>query len=74
MLTSEKACYSDTYFFFFLFSAASMVISGVCVFFIALLKDKTQSLIMSCFFSGVSVIGWNALDVIGMELYPTHLR
>ena len=55
-------------------SAASMVISGVCVFFIALLKNKTESIVMACVFSAISVIGWNSLDVIGMEVYPTHLR
>ena len=53
---------------------SSMVVSGCCVFFIALLKNKAQSVMMSCVFSGVSVIGWNALDVIGVELYPTNLR
>ena len=31
-------------------------------------------LIMSCVFSGLATAGWNALDVLSMELYPTHLR
>ncbi|XP_055078234.1 synaptic vesicle glycoprotein 2B isoform X2 [Periophthalmus magnuspinnatus] len=34
----------------------------------------SHSLLLSCVFSGVSVISWNALDVMGTELYPTHLR
>ncbi len=54
--------------------AVSMVISGVSVFFIALLRNSTQSLVMSCMFSAISVMGWNSLDVLGVELYPTKLR
>uniref|UniRef100_W5NCW7 Synaptic vesicle glycoprotein 2 n=1 Tax=Lepisosteus oculatus TaxID=7918 RepID=W5NCW7_LEPOC len=52
----------------------SLLVSGVSVFFIWLVKTKLQSLAMSCLFSAVSVISWNALDVIGVELYPTQLR
>ncbi len=55
-------------------SAGSMVVSGCSVFFIALLHNSTQSLVMSCVFSAISVMGWNALDVLQMELYPTRLR
>ena len=51
-----------------------MVISGISVFFIYLLDNKTQSLIMSCVFSAISVIGWNSLDVLQAELFPTNLR
>lgn len=54
--------------------ACSLIVSGVSVFFIYLVQTKTQSLIFSCVFSGVSVITWNSLDVIGTELYPTKLR
>ena len=28
----------------------------------------------SCFFSGVSVAGWNALNILSSELYPTSQR
>ncbi|RXM97361.1 Synaptic vesicle glycoprotein 2C [Acipenser ruthenus] len=52
----------------------SLLLSGVSVFFIWAVQTKTQTLIMSCVFSAVSVIAWNALDVIGTELYPTQLR
>ncbi|KAK2172293.1 hypothetical protein NP493_973g01033 [Ridgeia piscesae] len=52
----------------------SMMMSGCSVFFVWFLKTQTQSLVMSCVFSGVSVIGWNVLDVLGVELFPTHLR
>ena len=51
-----------------------MLISGLSVFFIYLLDNKTQSLIMSCVFSAISVIGWNSLDVLQAELFPTNLR
>ena len=48
--------------------------SGVAVFFIWLVNRKSDILILSCVFSGLSIGGWNALDVLGPELYPTHLR
>ena len=51
-----------------------MVLSGLSVFFIAMLKSSTQSLIFSCVFGGITVIGWDALDVVQAELYPTELR
>lgn len=54
--------------------SSSLLMSSVSVFFIWEVTTKTQSLIMSCVFSGVSVVSWNALDVIGTELYPTQLR
>ncbi|XP_013391674.1 synaptic vesicle glycoprotein 2C-like [Lingula anatina] len=54
--------------------SSSMVISGISVFFIWFVKNKTESLIMSCIFGGISTIGWNALDVLSVELFPTHLR
>uniref|UniRef100_UPI003AAEB921 synaptic vesicle glycoprotein 2C n=1 Tax=Centroberyx gerrardi TaxID=166262 RepID=UPI003AAEB921 len=54
--------------------SCSLVLSSVSVFFIYVVQTKSQSLILSCVFSGVSVISWNALDVVGTELYPTHLR
>ncbi|XP_068595671.1 synaptic vesicle glycoprotein 2B [Brachionichthys hirsutus] len=54
--------------------ACSLLLSSLSVFLIYTVKTKLQSLIMSCVFGGVSVITWNALDVVGTELYPTHLR
>jgi len=54
--------------------ASSMVLSAVSVFFIATLHSKLESVIFSCIFGGISVIGWNALDVLSMELFPTELR
>lgn len=55
-------------------SAGSLMLSSVSVFLIYAVKTKSQSILMSCVFSGVSVISWNALDVVGTELYPTQLR
>ncbi|XP_072291854.1 synaptic vesicle glycoprotein 2C [Eucyclogobius newberryi] len=52
----------------------SLVLSSISVFLIYLVKTKGHTLLLSCVFSGVSVIAWNALDVMGTELYPTHLR
>ncbi|KAF4094861.1 synaptic vesicle glycoprotein 2B isoform X1 [Onychostoma macrolepis] len=54
--------------------SVSLLLSSLSVFVIYVVKTKTQSLIVSCVFSGVSVISWNALDVVGTELYPTQLR
>ncbi|XP_056137607.1 synaptic vesicle glycoprotein 2C [Lampris incognitus] len=52
----------------------SLVVSGISVFFIYMVQSKAQSLLLFCVFGSISVIAWNALDVVGTELYPTHLR
>lgn len=54
--------------------SCSLIVSSLSVFLIYVVQTKAQSLGLSCIFSGVSVIAWNALDVVGTELYPTHLR
>ncbi|XP_042609454.1 synaptic vesicle glycoprotein 2B isoform X1 [Cyprinus carpio] len=54
--------------------SVSLLVSSLSVFVIYMVETKTQSLIVSCVFSGVSVVSWNALDVLGTELYPTQLR
>nr|XP_057930797.1 synaptic vesicle glycoprotein 2B [Doryrhamphus excisus] len=54
--------------------SGSLLASSLSVFFIYIVHTKVQSLFLSCLFSGVSVIAWNALDVLGTELYPTQLR
>uniref|UniRef100_M3ZIC8 Synaptic vesicle glycoprotein 2 n=1 Tax=Xiphophorus maculatus TaxID=8083 RepID=M3ZIC8_XIPMA len=53
--------------------ACSLIVSSLSVFLIYVVQTKAQSLGLSCIFSGVSVIAWNALDVVGTELYPTQL-
>ncbi|XP_037622159.1 synaptic vesicle glycoprotein 2B [Sebastes umbrosus] len=54
--------------------SCSLLVSSLSVFLIYVVQTKAQSLIVSCVFSGVSVIAWNSLDVLGTELYPTQLR
>lgn len=54
--------------------SCSLLLSSLSVFLIYVVQTKVQSLVLSCVFSGVSVITWNALDVVGTELYPTQLR
>lgn len=52
----------------------SMVVSGASVFFIPFVSTPSHLLILSCCFGGFSVIGWNALDCLSCELFPTELR
>lgn len=52
----------------------SMVVSGISVFFIPLVTTEAHLLVLSCCFGGFSVIGWNALDCLSCELFPTELR
>ncbi|XP_078322723.1 synaptic vesicle glycoprotein 2C-like isoform X2 [Crassostrea virginica] len=54
--------------------SSSMVSSGICVFFIPLVRDKWQNLGISCLFGAVSTVGWNSLDVLSTELFPTNVR
>ncbi|ESO91025.1 hypothetical protein LOTGIDRAFT_191516 [Lottia gigantea] len=54
--------------------ASSMVLSGICVFFIWFVRTKVENLIMSCLFGLVSTVGWNSLDVLSAELFPTEVR
>ncbi|KAM3609385.1 uncharacterized protein V6R79_013812 [Siganus canaliculatus] len=54
--------------------SCSLILSSVSIFLIYVVQTKVQTLVLSCIFSGVSVITWNALDVVGTELYPTQLR
>jgi len=56
------------------FVVISMVLSGGCVFFIYLVTSKGANLALSCAFGFVSVMGFNALDCLGIELFPTHVR
>lgn len=56
------------------FLVLSMVLSGLCVFFIYLVKSEEANLILSCGFGFVSTMGFNALDCLGIELFPTDVR
>lgn len=56
-------------------AASSMIISGIGVLLIWVLPSVDYiTVLLSCIFSGFSIIGWNALDVLSVELFPTHLR
>ena len=58
----------------YFFSAVSMVVSGVSVFFLPIVHNKIQNLLISCLFGAVSTVGWNAIDVLQAELFPTAVR
>lgn len=54
--------------------ASSMVLAGITVFCLPVVRNKTQNLLISCAFGAVSTVGWNALDVLQAELFPTAVR
>ncbi|XP_022107882.1 synaptic vesicle glycoprotein 2C-like isoform X2 [Acanthaster planci] len=54
--------------------SASLLLSGVIVFFIWFVSTRLEVLIVFCCFGGVSVITWNILNVLAVEIYPTHMR
>ena len=55
-------------------TAVSMVSAGIAVFFLPIVHNKVQNLVISCVFGAVSTVGWNALDVLQAELFPTAVR
>ena len=57
-----------------IFSVLSMTLSGACAFLIYLVSSSTANLLVSMGFGLVSTMGFNALDALGVELFPTHLR
>ena len=57
-----------------MFSVLSMTLSGACAFLIYLVSSSTANLLVSMGFGLVSTMGFNALDALGVELFPTHLR
>ena len=52
----------------------SMVGSGLAAFLIWLVESSTGNLVLSCIFGAVSTMGFNALDCLGAELFPTSVR
>jgi len=56
------------------FLVLSMVGSGCAAFLIYLVKNETGNLWVSIAFGLVSTMGFNALDCLGIELFPTQLR
>ncbi|EFJ41242.1 hypothetical protein VOLCADRAFT_68484, partial [Volvox carteri f. nagariensis] len=56
---------------------ACVCMAGACVcalLFAAAPAQGVWPLLAACVFNGVSVGGWNSLDMISAELYPTSLR
>ena len=51
-----------------------MVGSGLAAFCIWLVKSSVGNLILSCVFGAVSTMGFNALDCLGVELFPSSVR
>eukprot|EP00092_Neocalanus_flemingeri_P039522 GFUD01043036.1.p1 GENE.GFUD01043036.1~~GFUD01043036.1.p1 ORF type:complete len:573 (+),score=163.98 GFUD01043036.1:56-1774(+) len=56
------------------FLCFSMLLSGCSAFLIYLVNSSTMNLILSCIFGAVSTMGFNSLDCLGIELFPTSLR
>ncbi|XP_060116243.1 synaptic vesicle glycoprotein 2B [Heteronotia binoei] len=52
----------------------SMLISAVCCFFLFFGNSESAMIGWQCLFCSTSIAAWNALDVITVELYPTHKR
>ena len=65
----SRICYSV-----FTFSVMSMGLSGASVFSIYFVTSSAANLALSCVFGAVSTMGFNALDCLGAELFPTRLR
>ena len=52
-----------------------MLLSGVSVFFIWWVKaTEDVVVILGCLFNAISIAGWNALNVLNAQSYPTELR
>ena len=58
----------------FFVAVLSMTLSGLSAFLVYLVKSETANLLVSILFGLVSTSGFNALDCLGIELFPTALR
>merc|ERR1719397_620660 len=56
------------------FLCLSMLLSGASAFLIYLVNSANMNLILSCIFGAVSTMGFNSLDCLGIELFPTSVR
>eukprot|EP01104_Vermistella_antarctica_P003225 TRINITY_DN1339_c0_g1_i1.p1 TRINITY_DN1339_c0_g1~~TRINITY_DN1339_c0_g1_i1.p1 ORF type:complete len:580 (+),score=72.99 TRINITY_DN1339_c0_g1_i1:220-1959(+) len=54
--------------------AVSMVLSGVAAIAFVFAESPFQVTAVGCAFAAVSVGGWNALDIVSSEMYPTSVR
>lgn len=56
---------------------ACLCLGGACVcalLFAAAPATGAWAIVSACIFNGISVGGWNSLDLISAELYPTEVR
>lgn len=51
-----------------------MIGSGLAAFLIWGVRSSAGNLALSCIFGAVSTMGFNALDCLGAELFPTNVR
>ncbi|EKX55521.1 hypothetical protein GUITHDRAFT_62632 [Guillardia theta CCMP2712] len=54
--------------------SVSMFLSALSAIGAWLSKDGVATGIFFCIFNGVSVVGWNILDILSTEMFPTALR
>ena len=52
------------------FSERGVIISSA----LTVITSSLANLLVSCAFGLVSTMGFNSLDCLGIELFPTHLR
>jgi MFS transporter, VNT family, synaptic vesicle glycoprotein 2 len=55
-------------------AAACVGLSGLAVLFLFMDLSSVQVVGMLCLFSAVSTGGWNTLDIVSAELFPTAIR
>ncbi|KAF6019377.1 hypothetical protein EB796_022344 [Bugula neritina] len=48
----------------------SMVLTAISVFFIWLVSSPTGSIVMSCVFAGVTIVTWDAIALVTVEIFP----
>uniref|UniRef100_A0A3Q3AR06 Synaptic vesicle glycoprotein 2A n=1 Tax=Kryptolebias marmoratus TaxID=37003 RepID=A0A3Q3AR06_KRYMA len=54
--------------------AGSSVISCISCFFLSFGNSESAMIALLCLFGGISIASWNSLDVLTVELYPSHKR
>ncbi|XP_067941780.1 synaptic vesicle glycoprotein 2C-like [Watersipora subatra] len=55
-------------------TGVSMILTALAVFFIWFIHSYTGSIAMSCVFSAITVVSWNAMSLLSTEIFPTELR
>lgn len=56
------------------FLVFSMILSGGTAGLIYLVNSSATNLLVSCLFGAISTLGFNSLDCLSIELFPTNLR